>query len=137
MRLNSSKAAMAFKAIARTFGEVVRIEPLIEAEYTEPKADPNRPVMEITAVVALTPVTDSFDGSRHGNKINTGSRLSQRSATIWITPSAYASLGYALLVGDAVKLIGRQCDEHYLVARDPVISDRGDISVYLTTDGNQ
>src|SRR5690606_15243903 len=80
MRFNSFAARTAFRAVQREFGEVVRIEPRKEADYTDALPDQSRPARQLTAVVALTPTLDKFEGSREGSRINTGLRVSVREA---------------------------------------------------------
>ncbi|MBK3745882.1 hypothetical protein G3A39_42795 [Paraburkholderia aspalathi] len=128
---------MAFRAIARATGETVRIEPRISSEYADAEADPDRPIREVTATVAFTPVTDNLDGSRQGTKINTTARFSQRSASIWLTPNLYNGLGFEIVEGDAVVMVKRPKEPKYVVSRDPIFSDRGDVSILLVMDGNQ
>lgn len=137
MRFNNPVARTAFAAVARTFGEAVRIEPRIEGTYSDDSPDPNRPLKDLSAVVSLTPMTGSLDGSRQGSKINTTTRFTQRTATIWVTPDAYASIGYDIRVGDRVILKERRNEPPYRVGRDAEISDRGDISINLVVDGDR
>ena len=137
MRLNSIAARTAFRAVQREFGEVVRIKPQKSSDYTEPLPDPDRPQVDVYVVVSLTPTTDNLDGSRQGTKINTTTRLTQRSAAIWLRPEVYAAIGYELREGDRVDLIQRPSEPLYKVSRAPESSDRGDIVVSLVLDGNR
>lgn len=137
MRLNSLAARTAFRAVQREFGEVIRIKPQKSSDYTENLPDPDRPQVDLFAVVSLTPTTDNLDGSRQGTKINTTTRFTQRSAAIWLRPEVYAAIGYELQEGDRVDLIQRPSEPPYLVSRAPESSDRGDIVVSLVLDGNR
>lgn len=131
MRLGNRAAATAFEAVARTFGEAIRIEPMVASEYATAVPDPGRPVKEARATVTLTPSVDNFDGARQGTKLTTQTRFAQREARIWFAPDAYAAIGYVLRVGDRIVLIDRDGTPVYRVSRDPVSSDRGDVSVNL------
>lgn len=137
MRFNSFAARTAFRAVQREFGEVVRIEPRKEADYTDALPDPSRPARQLTAVVALTPTVDKFEGSREGSKINTGLRVSVREATIWLPPDTYAAIGYGLREGDRILLIERPQEPSYKISRAPETSDRGDVVITLVVDGNR
>ena len=137
MRLNSIAARTAFRAVQREFGEVVRVVPLKESDYSEPSPDPDRRQVDVFAVVSLTPTTENLDGSRKGTKINTTTRFTQRSAAIWLRPEVYAAIGYELREGDRVLLTQRPSEPHYKVSRAPESSDRGDIIVPLVLDGNR
>ena len=137
MRFNNPLARTAFAAVARNFGEAVRIEPRINGTYSDDSPDPSRPLKDLRAVVSLTPMTGSLDGSRQGSKINTTTRFTQRTTTIWVTPDAYASIGYDIRVGDRVILKERRNEPPYRVGRDAEISDRGDISINLVVDGDR
>lgn len=137
MRFNSIAARTAFRAVQREFGETVRVEPRQEADYTDALPDPTRPARQLTAVVALTPTVEKFEGAREGSRINTGSRISVREATIWLTPDAYAAIGYKLVEGDRVLLTERPQEPPYKLSRAPETSDRGDVVITLVVDGNQ
>lgn len=134
MRLGSSIAARAFAALDRSLGEPVRVLPRLASDYTEALPDPDRSVANTRAVVALTPKTGDFEGARHGTNINTGSRLSVRSASIWLSPSTYAAIGYEVREGDQIVMAERPDEPAYTVARNPIFSDRGDVTIYLVVD---
>lgn len=125
MRLNHPSAAIAFRAIARAFGETVRIEPMVSSEYAEAVVDTSRPVTTVRAAVALSPSVSSLDGIRGT------STLGLREARIWITPSDYVGIGYELRSGDRVILVERPSEPAYIVTRAPESSDRGDVTAYL------
>lgn len=131
MRLNHHLAATAFRAVARTFSERVRVVPLLSSEYAEGVADPDRAPVNTRATVALSPRVDDFDGVRQGRNLDTNTRFAERNASIWFPPAVYAGIGYRLRTGDRVVLVERAGQPAYSVARDPVSSDRGDVSVYL------
>ena len=137
MRLNSLAARTAFKAVQREFGEVVRIVPLKESDYSDDLADPSRKQVDVYAVVTLTPTTENLDGSRQGTKINTTTRMAQREAALWLRPEVYAAIPYELREGDRVLMTKRPKEPPYKVSRAPESSDRGDIVVPLVLDGNR
>lgn len=134
MRLGSSIAARAFAALDRTLGEPVRVVPRLVSDYGPALPDPDRSATDTRAVVALTPKTGDLEGARHGTNINTGSRVSVRSATLWLRPSAYAAIGYEVREGDQIVLTERMNEPAYTVARNPVLSDRGDVMITLVVD---
>lgn len=136
MRLGGTIAATAFEAVARTFGESVRIEPLVSSEYAAAAADPDRAIATVRATVALSPATDGLEGRRRGSEMQGFTRLALRDARIWFSPADYAGIGYGLRSGDRVVLVERPGEPPYLVAREPVASDRGDVSVDLTLEGS-
>lgn len=136
MRFNSPAARTAFGAVRREFGEYVRIIPRKQSDFSDGIPDPDRPVVDAFVVVALTPETASFGGSRQGTKINTLTRFSEREAAIWFDPSIYAALQFDLCEGDQVLLIERTNEPPYKVSRAPISSDRGDVVVSLVLDGN-
>lgn len=131
MRFNHAAAATAFRAVARAFGEAVRIEPIVSSEYADPIPDAERAPVDARATVSLSPTVKTFDGQRQGTKINTMTRFAERTASIWFPPADYAAIGYALRAGDKVILVERAGAPAYSVARDPVSTDRGDVYVYL------
>lgn len=131
MRFNHHLAATAFRAVARTFGERIRVVPLLSSEYAAGVADPDRAQVNTRATVALTPKVDGFDGVRQGRNIDTSTRFAERNASIWFPPAVYAAIGYGLRTGDRIVLVERAGSPAYSVARDPVSSDRGDVMVYL------
>lgn len=136
MRFNHPAAATAFRAVARTFGEAVRIVPLRESEYAEALPDPARAPVDARAVVSLTPAMKDFDGARTGSgKASTMTRLSVRRANLWFSAEAYAALGYPLRAGDRILLTERPGEPAFTVSRVPVASDRGDVSVNLVQEG--
>lgn len=131
MRSRSSIAATAFAAVARTFGEPIRIEPLLQSEYAEASPDPDRAVVTTSAVVALTPAVDGIEGRRRGGDLQGTTTLALRKAMIWFPPAVYEGLGYALRPGDRIVLSDRPGQPRYLVEREPASSDRDDVAVYL------
>lgn len=131
MRFNHPAAATAFRAVARAFSERVRIVPLLSSEYAEGLADPDRAVVNTRATVALSPRVDDFDGVRQGRNLDTNTRFAERNASIWFPPAVYAAIGYRLRTGDRIVLVERAGNPAYSVARDPVSSERGDVTVYL------
>lgn len=131
MRLGSNIAAAAFEAVAGTFGETVRIEPMVSSEYIEAAPDPDRATALSRSVVSFTPTTDGLDGRRSGSNMQGVTQVAHRAATLWITPADYAAIGYDLRSGDRVVLVERPGTPGYRVARAPVWSDRGDVTVYL------
>lgn len=135
MRFNHAAAATAFRAVARAFSEAVRVEPLVSSEYAEAQPDPEREAVETRATVALSPSVDNFGGVRQGTQIQTSTRFQGCDASVWFPPSVYAGIGYALRTGDRVVLVERDGAPSYLVEREPVASDRGDVYVYLVREG--
>lgn len=135
MRLGSGIAAAAFEAVASTFGESIRIEPLVSSEYAGAIADPGRAIATARATVALSPAIDGLEG--RGAAMQGVTRLAQREARIWFSPADYAGIGYELRSGDRVVLVERPSEPSYLVARAPVSSDRGDIMAYLVVEAEQ
>ena len=131
MRFNHHLAATAFRAVARTFSERIRVVPLISSEYADGVTDPDRAAVDTRAVVALSPKVDDFDGVRQGRNLDTNTRFSERNASIWFPTSVYAAIGYRLRPGDRIVLVERADQPAYSVARDPVSSDRGDVAVTL------
>lgn len=136
MRLNSRMVAVAHAAIANTFGETVRISPMVSTEYSE-GADATRPVIEIRAVVALTPDVEAIGGARQGSKINSTTRFATRSASLWLSAAAYAGLGYDVQRGDRVYLIERAAEPPYVLSREPTKTDRDDVHIHLVREGQQ
>jgi len=137
MRFNHPAAATAFRAVARIFGEVVRIEPLVASEYAVAVADNDRPAVAVRATVALSPTVDGLEGARRGGEFQGMTRLAQREARIWITPNDYAAIGYDLRVSDRVILVDRAGAPSYRISRRPEISDRGDVMVHLVAEADQ
>lgn len=137
MRLSSARARGALAAIARTFGERIRIEPRVPGEFSEAAPDPNRPPADAIAVVTLTSTTAGFDGSRQGRSTETMTRYTKRRAQAWLTPDSYGGLSFAPRPGDYVTLLSRPDEPRFEIARDPQVSDRGDCSLHLVMDGNQ
>jgi hypothetical protein len=132
VRYNHPYAATAFRAVAKVFGEAVRVEPMLPAGELKPAApDPNRAQVTTRGVIALSPTVSDFEGVRQGRSIDTSARVAERRASVWFDLSDYAAIGYALKPGDRVVLVTRPGAPAYVVARDPVSSDRGDIHVHL------
>lgn len=131
MRFNHNIAAAAFRAVARTFSERIRVVPLISSEYAAGIADPDRETVDTRATVALSPKVDDFDGVRQGRNLDTNTRFAERNASIWFPPTVYAAIGYRLRTGDRIVLVERAGSPTYSVARDPVSSDRGDVTIRL------
>jgi len=137
VRYNHSLAATAFAAVAGTFSEPIRIEPLLPNEYGEATPDGQRAVVTTRAVVALTPAVDGIEGRRRGSDMQGTTTLALRKAMIWFPPAVYAGLGYGLRPGDRIVLTDRPGQPRYLVEREPVSSDRGDIAVYLVVEADE
>lgn len=137
MRFNSRIAATAFRAVARAFGEPVRIIPIVADEYRDAMLDPERPAVTTRATVSLTPVVEDFDGARQGAGVATNTRFAMREASIWFPPHVYAAIGYGLRYGDRVTFPERPGEPPYSVAREPVFSDRGDVFVELVQEGRK
>lgn len=135
MRFNHPAAAAAFKAVARTFGEGVRIVPLMASEYTVAEPDALRAPANTRATIALTPAVQPMDGARGGSQIGTSTRIAGQRATAWFPPDVYAGIGYELRHGDRIIFTERPGRPAYTVSREPVRSDRGDVTVYLVQEG--
>lgn len=136
MRINSPIARTAFRAVRKTFGETVRVVPMVQSEYAEGIADQERPVKDIDAIVTLTPSVEDFSGARDTGKIRTMTRLSSREASVWIAPEIYATIGYDLREGDGVVLVDRG-NEPFIISRVGEPSDRGDFVLNIVQDGNK
>lgn len=138
MRFNHPAAAAAFRAVARTFGEAIRVIPLQASEYTEAMPDASRAPVDTRAVVALSPMTEPFDGARSGpGKVNTMMRLAVRRASVWFPADVYGSIGYALRIGDKIVMTDRPGRPTYTVSREPISSDRGDVAINLVQEGEE
>jgi hypothetical protein len=137
VRLGSKEAATAFEAVARAFGEKVRVEPMLSSEYSVGAPDPDRAQKEVRAIVSLSPSTEGFSGARQGSRsISTMTRLASRVARIWLKPEDYAAIGYELRAGDRIVFIERPAEPPHSVAREPVASERGDVVVHLVVEGS-
>jgi len=137
VRFGSNIAATAFRAVARTFSEPIRIEPLVSSEYAEAAPDPARTIVLTRATVALTPTVDGLEGRRRGSDMQGVTTLAQRKAMIWFPPAVYSSIGYELRAGDRVVLVDRPGLPRYLFSREPVSSDRGDVAAYLVIEADE
>lgn len=131
MRFNHRTAAAAFRAVAGAFSEPIRIEPKAASEYSMAADDPARAPVDTRATVALSPAIESFNEQRQGGKASTSARFAVREARMWFPPDTYAAIGYPLRPGDRIVFTDRPDEPAYSVARDPVSSDRGDVTVYL------
>lgn len=113
-------------AIDQTFGEGIRIEPMLSGDYAK-APDPERPARSCRATISRAPGAKATNFPSTNRK---SSDLAVSPTEAWIDRAAYAALGYPIRRGDFIVLTEAAGSPRFEVAAAHR-GDYGDVTLPL------